>query len=87
MPALMFRMLTDGFPFALTGRKWMADGAVFCYVAVLVSVASAGAWLADHPATFACSLRSRPWLVVVRRGPESRCCRGRVSLGDSPKAY
>ena len=42
VPALMFRMLTDGFPFAFTGRKWLADTAVCSYTVLLVCVISAG---------------------------------------------
>ena len=29
----MWKLLTDGFPFVLTGRKWIADGAVCIYAA------------------------------------------------------
>jgi hypothetical protein len=64
-PALMWRMLTDGIPLALTGRKWTVDGAVCCYAVALVSLASGGAWLADHPEHLRRVSAIAPWLVLV----------------------
>ena len=63
VPALMFRMLTDGIPFALSGRKWLADGAVLAYYALLVSLASAGVWVAQHPEYLPRIMALAPWFV------------------------
>ncbi len=64
VPALMYRMLTDGLPLALTGRKWIADGAAFCYALVLVTLASGGAWLAEHPGQLRRLIEIAPWLAA-----------------------
>jgi hypothetical protein len=63
VPAVSFRMLTDGLPFALTGRKWLADGAVLCYFVILAILAACGAWLAQHPNYFSRLIAILPWLV------------------------
>jgi hypothetical protein len=63
--ALMFRMLTDGMPFAHTGRKWLADGAVLGYLALLVSLASVGVWVAQHPQYLPRIVAMTPWFVAL----------------------
>jgi hypothetical protein len=63
VPAASFRMLSDGLPFALTGRRWLADGAVLCYFVILAILAACGAWLAQHPSYFSRLIAILPWLV------------------------
>jgi hypothetical protein len=63
-PTLMFRMLTDGVPFAVTGRKWSADGAVLCYMMLLASLTAAGVWVAQHPEHLPRILQMMPWFVA-----------------------
>jgi hypothetical protein len=63
-PALMVRMLTDGMPFALTGRKWLADTAAIGYLVLLVCLASAGVWLAQHPQYLPRIMAMAPWFVA-----------------------
>ncbi len=64
MPVAMWRLLTDGFAFVLTGRKWVADAAVFLYLAILTALVAGGFWVSNHldqvPRLFAIA----PWLVV-----------------------
>jgi hypothetical protein len=64
IPGLMWKLLTDGFPHVLTGRKWIADGAVFIYAAGLVGLVSAAHWLSTHPEQLPRVLSIAPWLVV-----------------------
>ncbi len=65
VPALMFRMLTDGMPFALTGRRWLADTAVCGYMVLLVCLASAGVWVAQHPEYLPRIMAMTPWFVAL----------------------
>ena len=64
MPALMWKLLTDGFAFVLTGRKWIADGAVWLYLAAVIALASGGLWLGNHPAQLTRVLAIAPWLAA-----------------------
>ncbi len=64
VPALMFRMMTDGFPFAFTGRKWLADTAVCSYTVLLVCAISVAVWLAQRPTYIARLIEIGPWLVA-----------------------
>jgi hypothetical protein len=63
-PALMFRMLTDGMPFALTGRKWLADTVVCGYMVLIVCLGSAGVWVAQHPQYLPRIMAMAPWFVA-----------------------
>jgi hypothetical protein len=63
-PVLMFRLLTDWVPFPLTGRKWLADGSVLCYVVFLVSLISAGVWVGQHLEYLPRVLAAIPWIVA-----------------------
>ena len=65
MPMLMFRLLTDGFPFALTGRKWLANGLMLAYLVLFVSLISAVAWLAQHPSDLLLVVKIGPWVVAL----------------------
>jgi hypothetical protein len=64
MPAIMWKLITDGFMFVLTGRKWIADGAVWLYLAVLLGLVSGGIWLGKHPNQLPRVLAIAPWLVA-----------------------
>jgi hypothetical protein len=63
MPVLKWRLLTDGLPFVLTGRKWVADSAVLLYFAVLVSLVSGGVWLGNHQEHLPRVIAIASWLV------------------------
>ena len=63
VPSLMFRMVTDAIPFALSGRKWLADGACIGYLALLVSLASAGVGVAQHPDYLPRIMAMAPWFI------------------------
>jgi hypothetical protein len=65
MPAVMWKLLTDAFPFVLTGRKWIADGAVWLYLAGLLALTSGGVWLGGHPDLLPRVIAIVPWLVVL----------------------
>jgi hypothetical protein len=64
MPAITWRLMTDGFAFVLTGRKWIADGAVWLYLAVLIGLVSGGLWLGNHRDQLPRTLAIAPWLVA-----------------------
>jgi hypothetical protein len=64
VPALMFRMLTDGVPFALTGRKWLADTAAIGYLVLVVGLSSGGVWLAQHLQYLPRIMAMAPWFVA-----------------------
>jgi hypothetical protein len=65
MPAVTWRALTNGFPFVLTGRKWIAESAVWLYLAVLIGLVSGGMWLKDHPDKLPRVLAIAPWVVIM----------------------
>ena len=65
LPALSWRFLTDGLPFVLTGRKWIADGSVWLYLAAVLGLVSGGLWLATHRDQLPRVLALVPWLVVL----------------------
>jgi hypothetical protein len=46
LPALSWRFLTGALPPVLTGRRWVADGAVWLYISLLAGLGGAGTWLA-----------------------------------------
>jgi hypothetical protein len=64
VPALTARQLTSGFPFVLTGRRWIADGASWAFAIGLLALFSAGAWLAMHPVALPRFYAIVPGLVV-----------------------
>jgi len=64
MPVVMWRLLTDGFAFVLTGRKWVADGAAWLYLSVLTALVAGGFWLSNHLDQLPRVLAIAPWLVV-----------------------
>jgi hypothetical protein len=45
LPALSWRFLTGALVPVLTGRRWVADGAVWIYVSFLAAVGGLGVWL------------------------------------------
>jgi hypothetical protein len=65
MPAIMWKLASGGFPFVLTGRKWIADGAVWLYLAALVALASVGLWLGNHRDQLPRVLAIAPWLLAL----------------------
>ena len=65
MPAVMWKLLTDGFPFVLTGRKWIADGAAWLYLAGLIALASGGIWLANHLDQLPRVIAIAPWFAAL----------------------
>ena len=65
LPVVTWRLLTDGLPFVLTGKKWIADGAVWLYLAALITLISGGLWLGNHPDQLPRVFAIAPWIVVV----------------------
>jgi hypothetical protein len=65
MPAVTWRALTSSFPFAFSGRKRIAESAVWLYLAILLGLASGGVWLKDHPDQMPHVLAIAPWVVLM----------------------
>ena len=63
IPALMWKHLTDGLPFALTGRPSIAAWFIGIYAVFMMSLVSGGFWLANHPERIPLVLSSAPWLI------------------------
>jgi hypothetical protein len=64
IPVVMFRFFTDGLPFAFPGRRWLADGAVYCFLVLVMSLVSAAAWLSQHPGYLPRLLAIATWFVA-----------------------
>ena len=65
MPVVTWRLLTDGFPFVLTGRKSVAESAVYLYLVAMASLVSGGLWLGNHRDQLPRVLAIAPWLVAA----------------------
>jgi len=64
MPVLVARQSTGGFANVLSGRRWIADGASWIFMAGAAILCSTGAWLANHREAIRHLYEVVPWLVV-----------------------
>ena len=65
LPALSWRFLTGALVPVLTGRRWVADGAVWLYVSFLAALGGCGFWLAkSEPDQLARLYPAIPFLVA-----------------------
>ncbi len=65
LPALSWRFLTGALVPVLTGRRWVADGAVWLYVSFLAALGGCGFWLAkSEPDQLARLYPTIPLLVL-----------------------
>ena len=65
LPALSWRFLTGAVVPVLTGRRWVADGAVWLYVSLLTALGGYGFWLAkSEPDQLARLYPAIPFLVA-----------------------
>jgi hypothetical protein len=66
LPALSWRLLTAALVPVLTGRRWIAEGAVWLYLSLVVSLGGCGLWLTrSEPSHVARLYSSIPVLVAV----------------------
>ncbi len=59
-PVLSWKLLTDSLVPVLTGRKWLADGAVLVNLVLLAGLVAAGLWASSHRDVVQ---RFLPWLT------------------------
>ncbi len=64
MPVLVARQFTAGFANVLTGRRWIADASAWIFLAGLLILCSAGAWLANRPEALPRLYAIIPWFVA-----------------------
>ncbi|MFI5454897.1 MAG: hypothetical protein ACHRXM_05545 [Isosphaerales bacterium] len=64
LPAVTWKLLTDGFALALTGRRWIAACFTYLFLSVFFGLTAAGFWFARHPSELPRFIALVPWLVV-----------------------
>jgi hypothetical protein len=64
LQALSWRLLTGALAPVLTGRRWVADGAVWSYLAFLAGLGCCAHWVARSPEHLAWFYSVLPWLVA-----------------------
>ncbi len=63
LPALSWRLLTGALVPVLTGRRWVADSAVWLYMSLVAGLGSCGFWLTRSPEHLVWFYTALPWLV------------------------
>jgi hypothetical protein len=64
LPALTWRLLTDGFALVLTGRRWIAEGWAYLWLGAFFVMMGAVVWFAQHPKELPRLIAVIPWLVA-----------------------
>src|SRR5262249_34471883 len=64
LPALTWKQLTNSVALVITGRKWLADGAVFVSAGVLLGLTAVTIWLVQHREYLPRLIGAIPWVVV-----------------------
>jgi hypothetical protein len=64
-PVYIWKLYTDSLVPVLTGRRWLADGAVLLSVILLMSLICVGVWLPLHPAYIPRIVPILIWLAAV----------------------
>ena len=64
LPALTWKHLTDSVAPVITGRKWLADGAVFVFAGVLLGLTAVTIWFVQHREYLPRLIGTIPWVVA-----------------------
>jgi hypothetical protein len=64
LPALTWKHLTDLVPLVITGRKWLADGAAFVSVGLLLGLTAVIIWFVQHREYLPRLIGAIPWVVA-----------------------
>jgi hypothetical protein len=64
LPAFAWKHLTDSVAPVITGRKWIADGAVMVFAGVLLGLIAVTIWFVQHREYLPRLVGAIPWLVA-----------------------
>jgi hypothetical protein len=65
VPIYTWKLLTDSLAAALTGRRWLADGAVFLGTLLLLTSIGAAGWYVEHVDLLPRHLAIAVWIMAI----------------------